>query len=1040
MLSSAIWSRALRPTRSLLHTKAIKLRATSSIKLGYPVVPSLGAIRNKVTAVNSSYPQASVSPNDVFLQGNAASYIEEMYEAWLKDPSSVHLSWQVYFKNIQSGVNPRVAYQPPPTIVPLTGMPVPLDVSGSYDVTDHMKVQLLVRAYQVRGHHIAKLDPLGILNPDLDGSIPKELDPKHYGFTEKDLDREFSLGPGILPAFAQTGKKKTLREIVGICRQIYSGTIGIEYIHIPDRAQCDWIRSKVEIPKPYDYTTEEKHMILDRLTWGDSFERFVATKYPNEKRFGLEGCESLIPGMKALIDQSVELGIDSIVLGMPHRGRLNVLSNVVRKPNESIFCEFSGSVEPSDEGSGDVKYHLGMNYDRPTPSGKRVHLSLAANPSHLEAVDPVVLGKTRALQHYSHDEKDRHHSMALLLHGDAAFAAQGVVYETIGFHDLPNYTTGGTVHLVVNNQIGFTTDPRFARSTPYCSDVAKVVNAPIFHVNGDDVEAVNFVCQLAAEWRQTFKKDVVIDIVCYRKYGHNEVDQPSFTQPRMYQQIAKQTPILEKYVQKLLKDGTFTKEDIEKHKKWVWNILEENYHKSKDYVPTSREWLSSSWNGFKSPKELAEESTPAYPTGSSYELLQHVGEVISSYPKGFNVHSGLVRILKARAKAINEGQGIDWPTAEGLAFGSLLLEGKHVRLSGQDVERGTFSQRHAVLHDQVNETQYVPLNDLRPGQAKFSVCNSSLSEFGTLGFEYGYSLVNPNSLILWEGQFGDFGNNSQCIIDQFIASGEKKWLQRTGLVVLLPHGYDGQGPEHSSGRLERFLQLCDDHPYVYPPPEKMARQHQDCNMQIINATTPANYFHVLRRQIHRDFRKPLIAFTSKSLLRHPMARSSLAEMTGDTTFKRFIPDPHPETLASPEKITRHILCSGQVYYALLRAREQNKMDHVAISRLEQICPFPYDLLSQHIDKYPNAELIWAQEEPLNGGAWTYVAPRIRTLMNHSERHEGRAAKPATRLPSASPATGNKKQHIQEEHDLLSQALIGQIVKPKEIVSGVPVWE
>ncbi|CAB5202955.1 unnamed protein product [Rhizophagus irregularis] len=743
--------------------------------------------------------------------------------------------------------------------------------------------------------------------------------------------------------------------------------------------------------------------------------------------------------MKALIDRSVDLGIESLVLGMAHRGRLNVLSNVVRKPNESIFNEFSG-IEPSDEGTGDVKYHLGMNYDRPTPSGKHVHLSLAANPAHLEAVDPVVLGKTRALQHYANDEKEHHRSMALLLHGDAAFAAQGVVYETMGFHDLPNYTTGGTVHLIVNNQIGFTTDPRFARSTPYCSDVAKVVNAPIFHVNGDDVEAVNFVCQLAAEWRQTFKKDVVVDIVCYRKYGHNEVDQPSFTQPRMYQQIAKQTPILEKYVQKLLKDGTFTKEDIEKHKKRVWNILEENYQKSKDYVPTSREWLSSSWNGFKSPKELAEEITPAYPTGSSYELLQHVGEVISSYPKGFNVHSGLVRILKARAKAINEGQGIDWPTAEGLALGSLLLEGKHVRLSGQDVERGTFSQRHAVLHDQVNETQYVPLNDLRPYQAKFSVCNSSLSEFGVLGFEYGYSLVNPNSLVLWEAQFGDFINNAQCIIDQFIASGETKWLQRTGLVVLLPHGYDGQGPEHSSGRLERFLQLCNDHPYVYPPPEKMARQHQDCNVQIINVTTPANYFHVLRRQIHRDFRKPLIAFTSKSLLRHPMARSSLAEMTGDTTFMRYIPDPHPETLASPEKITRHILCSGQVYYALLRAREQNKMDHVAISRLEQICPFPYDLLSQHIDKYPNAELIWAQEEPLNGGAWTYVAPRIRTLMNHSKRHEGKTAKPATRLPSASPATGNKKQHIQEEHDLLSQALIGQIIEPKKVVSGVPVWE
>ncbi|CAI2171207.1 12311_t:CDS:2 [Funneliformis geosporum] len=1039
-MSSAIWSRALRPTHSLLRSKAVKLRAASFIKLRFPVVSTLGAIRNKVTAVNSIYPQPSVSPNDVFLQGNTATYIEEMYEAWLKDPTSVHLSWQVYFKNIQSGINPRVAYQPPPTIVPLTGSVTSISTeAGSYDVTDHMKVQLLVRAFQVRGHHIAKLDPLGILNPDLDGSVPKELDPKHYGFSEKDLDREFTLGPGILPAFAETGKKKTLREIVDICKKIYSGTIGIEYIHIPDRVQCDWIRNRVEIPKPYDYTIAEKRMILDRLIWSDSFERFIATKYPNEKRFGLEGCESLIPGMKALIDRSVDLGIESIVLGMAHRGRLNVLSNVVRKPNESIFCEFSGSVEPSDEGSGDVKYHLGMNYDRPTPSGKRVHLSLAANPSHLEAVDPVVLGKTRALQHYMNDEKERHRSMALLLHGDAAFAAQGVVYETMGFHDLPNYTTGGTVHIVVNNQIGFTTDPRFARSTPYCSDIAKVVNAPIFHVNGDDAEAVNFVCQLAAEWRQTFKKDVVIDIVCYRKYGHNEVDQPSFTQPRMYQQIAKQTPILDKYVQKLLKDDTFTMEDIQKHKKWVWDTLEESYHKSKDYKPTSREWLSSSWNGFKSPKELAEEITPAYPTGASDELLQHVGEVISSCPKGFNVHPGLARILKTRSKAVNGGQGIDWPTAEGLAFGSLLLEGKHVRLSGQDVERGTFSQRHAVLHDQVNETQYVPLNDLRPGQAPFSVCNSSLSEFGTLGFELGYSLVNPNSLILWEAQFGDFVNNSQCIIDQFIAAGEKKWLQRTGLVVLLPHGYDGQGPEHSSGRLERFLQLCDDHPYVYPSPEKMSRQHQDCNMQVVYATTPANYFHVLRRQIHRDFRKPLIVFTSKSLLRHPMARSSLIEMTGDQVFKRFIPDPHPETLESPEKITRHVLCSGQVYYALLKARDQNKMSHVVISRLEQICPFPYDLLSEHVDKYPNAQLIWAQEEPLNSGSWTYVAPRIRTLMNHSKTHEGKAAKPATRLPSASPATGNKKQHIQEEHELISQALIGQIIKPKEVVSGIPVW-
>ncbi|CAG8460605.1 17561_t:CDS:2, partial [Cetraspora pellucida] len=1026
MFSVILRSRTFRPGLAVLRNNTLSFRANTLPKLQYPTFGS-GLTRNKVTPVNSS---GSLPPNDAFLQGSATNYIEEMYEAWLKDPSSVDISWQVYFKNMK-GIKPLLNV---PLTGPVTSVSTSTQFAADYDISDHMKVQLLVRAYQVRGHHIAKLDPLGITNPVL-SSIPKELDPQYYGFSEKDLDRQFYLGPGILPGFAETNEKMTLREIVECCKNIYSGTIGIEYTHILDRVQCDWIRDRVEIPKPYNYSTEEKRMILDRLIWSDSFERFVATKYPTEKRFGLEGCESLIPGMKALIDRSVDLGVESIVLGMAHRGRLNVLSNVVRKPNESIFCEFGGFVEPSDEGSGDVKYHLGMNYDRPTPSGKRVHLSLAANPSHLEAVDPVVLGKTRALQFYMNDEKERHRSMALLLHGDASFAAQGVVYETIGFHDLPNYTTGGTIHIIINNQIGFTTDPRFARSTPYCSDIAKVVNAPIFHVNGDDAEAVNFVCQLTAEWRQTFKKDFVVDIVCYRRHGHNEVDQPSFTQPRMYKQIAKQTPILDKYVQRLSGEGTFSMEDIQNHKKWVWSMLEDSYTKSKDYKPTSREWLSSSWDGFKSPKELAEEITPIYPTGSTLESLKHVGRVISSYPKNFNVHSGLVRMLKARAKSIEDSENIDWSTAESLAFGSLLLEGKHVRLSGQDVERGTFSQRHAVLHDQENESQYVPLNDLRPGQARYVVCNSSLSEFGTLGFELGYSLVDPNSLILWEAQFGDFVNNAQCIIDQFISSGEKKWLQRTGLVVLLPHGYDGQGPEHSSGRIERFLQLCDDNPYIYPPPEKMARQHQDCNMQVVYCTTPANYFHVLRRQIHRDYRKPLIVFTSKNLLRHPMARSTLDEMIGDTYFSRYIPEPHPETLAAPEKITRHILCTGQVYYALLRAREQNNLNHIAISRIEQLSPFPYDLLSQHVDKYPNAKLVWVQEEPLNTGAWTYIVPRIRTLLNHSERHKGKWAEPVTRPPSASPATGNKVQHIQEEHELLSQALIGQIVKPTDVVSG-----
>ncbi|KAH8548513.1 oxoglutarate dehydrogenase, E1 component [Umbelopsis sp. PMI_123] len=988
--------------------------------------------------------KAPVEPNDIFMQGNSAAYIEEMYEAWLKDPSSVHLSWQIYFKNMANGISPGQAYQPPPTIVPSASARLPslpgaqMATGSSSEVIDHMKIQLLVRAYQVRGHHIANLDPLGIQHVDLQSSTPKELELSYYGFNEKDLDRKFTLGPGILPAFIDGSKEMTLREIVDSLKKIYCGSIGIEYIHIPDRAQCDWIRQRVETPQPYKYTKEEKEMILDRLVWSDSFERFVSTKYPSEKRFGLEGGESLIPGMKALIDRSVDLGVESIVIGMPHRGRLNVLSNVVRKPNESIFCEFSGSIEPSAEGSGDVKYHLGMNYVRPTPSGKRVHLSLVANPSHLEAVNPVVLGKTRALQFYSKDE-NRDHSMAILMHGDAAFAGQGVVYETMGFHDLPAYTTGGTVHIVVNNQIGFTTDPRFSRSTPYCTDIAKSINAPVFHVNGDDTEAVTFVMKLAADWRQTFKRDVVIDLVCYRKHGHNETDQPSFTQPRMYEKIAKQKPVLEKYTEQLKEEGSVSVQEIEANKKRVWEILEESYAKSKDYKPTSREWLSSSWPGFKSPKELAEEILPHYPTGVSTETLQQVGKAISTVPHGFNIHRNLNRIIQQRAKNLNEGKDIDWATAEALAWGSLLLEGKHVRLSGQDVERGTFSQRHAILHDQKNETPYTLLANISPEQAAFTISNSSLSEYGVLGFELGYSLVDPNSLVMWEAQFGDFANTAQCIIDQFIASGEKKWLQRTGLVVLLPHGYDGQGPEHSSSRIERYLQMCDDHPYVYPSPEKLNRMHQDCNMQVIYASTPANYFHAMRRQIHREFRKPLIMPVSKAMLRHPLARSTLTDMTGNTSFQLYIPEAHPDHLEAPEKITKHILCSGQVYYALLRAREQNKLNNIAISRVEQLNPFPYEQVKEHADKYPNAEVIWCQEEPLNMGAWSHVQPRITTALSKSEHHSGKSPSYAGREPSASVATGNKKQHLHEEYSLLSKALLGAAEKPKDVQSGVPVW-
>jgi 2-oxoglutarate dehydrogenase E1 component len=926
------------------------------------------------------------------------------------------------------------AFQPPPGLISQSGpqvsrrpgMSAGAATDEGTDVARHLKVQLLVRAYQSRGHHKAKTDPLGIRGEaDAFGyRKPKELELEEYGFTKEDLEQEFKLGPGILPRWiTETRKTMKLKDIVAACEKTYCGSYGVEYIHIPDREQCDWLRNRIEIPVPYKYSADDKRRILDRLIWSSSFEAFLATKYPNDKRFGLEGCETLIPGMKALIDRSVDYGVKDIVIGMPHRGRLNVLSNVVRKPNESIFSEFAGSADAEDEGSGDVKYHLGMNFERPTPSGKRVQLSLVANPSHLEAEDPVVLGKTRAIQHFNKDEKEHVSAMGVLLHGDAALAAQGVVYETMGFHSLPAYSTGGTIHIVVNNQIGFTTDPRFARSTPYCTDIAKAIDAPVIHVNGDDVEAINFICQMAADWRAEFKKDIVIDIVCYRKQGHNETDQPSFTQPLMYKRIDQQVPQLDKYVEKLLNENTFSREDIDEHKKWVWGMLNDSYDRSKHYQPTGKEWLTSAWNGFKSPKELATEILPHLPTGVPREQLTLIGDKIGGAPEGFTVHRNLKRILANRKKTVDEGKGIDMATAEALAFGTLCMEGHHVRVSGQDVERGTFSQRHAVLHDQENEATYTPLNNLAKDQAQFVISNSSLSEFGVLGFEYGYSLSSPNALVMWEAQFGDFANNAQCIFDQFVASGEVKWLQRTGLVVNLPHGYDGQGPEHSSGRVERYLQLCNEEPRVFPSPEKLERQHQDCNMQIAYMTTPSNVFHILRRQMNRQFRKPLIIFFSKSLLRHPLARSNIEEFLPDTHFQWIIPETgHGTVVDEPDKIERVILCTGQVYAALVKHREAEKIKDAAITRIEQLNPFPWAQLKENLDSYPNAkDIVWCQEEPLNAGAWSFVQPRIETLLNETEHHNRRHVMYAGRDPSASVATGLKASHIKEEQALLKEA-------------------
>jgi 2-oxoglutarate dehydrogenase E1 component len=607
----------------------------------------------------------------------------------------------------------------------------------------------------------------------------------------------------------------------------------VQYNHILDKEQCDWIRDRVEIPRQWSYSFDEKRIIFDRLVWSESFEKFLAAKFPNDKRFSLEGCDALIPAIKALIDRSAEHGIKYVAVGVPHRGRLNTLANIIGKPTELILKEFSGSLAHNSPYE-DVKYHLGGTYIRPTSSGQSVVLSLLAKPSHLESEHPVILGKTRAIQHYEGDETTHNTAMCILSHGDAAFTGQGIIYEIMGFQSLPGYSTGGTVHLINNNQIGFTTGPRSARSTPYPSDIAKAFDAPVFHVNGDNIEAVTFVCQLAADYRAKFKKDVVIDIVCYRRYGHNETDQPRFTQPKMYQAIENHPTSLQLYAKYLTEQKIYTQDDIDEHKAQVWSTLDKAAQAAKDHTPTTNEWVSPAWQGFPSPKQLA--VLPDRATGCTEEVLQLIGKQFSNYPPGFTPHDNLVRILGNRTKDVERRQDIDWSTAEALAFGSLALEGIHVHMSGQDVERGTFSQRHAVIHDQNNGQQYVPLNNLDPLQAKFVICNSPLSEFGALGFELGYSLASPYALTVWEAQFGDFANNAQCIIDQFIASGERKWLHRTGLVVNLPHGYDGQGPDHSSGRMERFLQLCDDDPDVFPDSEAMERQHQDCNMQVVYPT------------------------------------------------------------------------------------------------------------------------------------------------------------------------------------------------------------
>lgn len=953
-----------------------------------------------------------------FLSGTNTHYAEAMYQAWKENPKSVHASWRAYFEGEAKGLPPAHAFSAPGAPAPAAA-PAASQQASQESILAHYKVENLIRNYASLGHFVAKLDPLNLTRGNLSTRTPPELSLEHYGFSEADLNRKFLLPPVPLFDSHNRPSEHTLGDIVSRLKSTYCGNIGYEFMFIKDQEQAEWLRNKIETPRP-SHDESIKKDIMKGLIEARGFEKFLQKKFVTEKRFGVDGCEVLIPGLKRLLERSSELGVDTAVLGMAHRGRLNVLANVMKKPIEVIFNEFQSTLPKDSEGSGDVKYHLGMANDVVYPATNRtLHISLLANPSHLEAVNPLVQGKVRAIQETVGD-KDGRKTLPILIHGDAAFAGQGVVYETFGFTQLPAYKTGGTIHIVTNNQVGFTTDPRFSRSTPYCTEIAQMIGAPIFHVNSDDPEAVVRCFELATEFRHQFGVDAVIDIVCYRRYGHNEADQPSFTQPLMYKVIEKMTPVDEKYASHLAKDGTVSKEWVQKLENEYDKACEEAFARAPTYEVKRSDYLASPWEDELTRIRVEE----IHGTGVNKETLEKVGKAFSHHPADFNVHKALKRILKAREETIEKGEGLDWATGEALAFGSLLLEGHHVRLSGQDVERGTFSQRHHVLHDQeVDGKTYNPLQNLSPNQAKYSVSNSHLSEYAVLGFELGYSQANPNALVLWEAQFGDFSNTAQCIIDQFLSSGEAKWRRQTGLVLLLPHGYEGMGPEHSSARLERFLQLSDDDESKFPAYEGDFEEAQiiHSNWQVCNPTTPANYFHLLRRQIQRSFRKPLVVMSPKSLLRHPQCKSNLSEFQEGSKFQRLIPETSDSIMNNSADVQRLIFCSGKVYYDLLKERETRGLTNIAIARVEQIAPFPFDLVKKHADEFPNAEIMWVQEEPKNMGAWQYVNPRLETALSHSEKHKGERPKYVGRHPCASVATGNKHVHYDEQEEFLNAA-------------------
>ncbi len=963
-----------------------------------------------------------------FLSGTNAAFLEGLYSAYLANPESVDEDWRAYFAGLgEAGLSPtqlgrgpawrrdgKVALPQDETTLALSGAPAAPKPAAAKkgagpaaadpeaaraQAQDSVRAIQLVRAYRVIGHLEADLDPLGI--------TPRQphpqLDPAFYGFHEADMDKPIFID-GVMGM-----ETASPRQMLDILKRTYCGRIGYEFMHINDAEQKNWLQRRIEgVDKDIKFTPEGKKAILNKLIEAEGFEKFSANRFVGTKRFGLDGGEATIPALEQIIKRGGQLGMKDIVLGMAHRGRLNVLVNVMGKPYRQLFHEFQGgAANPSEvEGSGDVKYHLGASSDREF-DGHQVHLSLTPNPSHLEIVNPVVLGKARAKQHLLGDTTSRASVLPLLIHGDAAFSGQGVVAECFAASGTKGFRTGGTIHFVINNQIGFTTAPIYSRSSPYCTDVALMVQAPIFHVNGDDPEAVVHAARIATEFRQLFHKDVVLDMICYRRFGHNESDEPAFTQPLMYRVIKDHPSTLTLYSNKLVSEGVLSQAEIDAMQAQFNQKLDGEFDASKSHLPNRADWLDGRWAGLATaPKD----SDRRGETGVSLDSLKKIGKALVTAPQGFHLHKTVARILDAKAKMFETGEGFDWATAEALAFGTLLDEGSDIRLSGQDSTRGTFSHRHAAFIDQENEDRYYPLQHVREGQGCFECIDTLLSEEAVLGFEYGYTTADPKSLVLWEAQFGDFANGAQVVMDQFICSGEMKWLRMSGLVMLLPHGYEGQGPEHSSARLERYLQLC----------------AQD-NMQVCAPTTPANYFHMLRRQMHRPFRKPLVVMSPKSLLRHKKCVSFLTDMGPSNSFHRVLRDqaevvPGATTikLVADDQIKRVVLCSGKVYFDLMEEREKRGENRIQILRLEQMYPFPENVLALELNRFPKADLVWCQEEPKNQGAWNFVKPRIEDTIaklggKTSPRYVGRPE-------YASTAAGLMKQHLAELAAFLGEAL------------------